>query len=100
MKNTILKEAYELLRKAEMVSTESEFSLDWLGHSESYLRRLRFKNAEPSLGSVAICAVRLQKTGEQMLTSRYKQLGIQVIAMSEKLHQQVTEQGVEFELAD
>ena len=101
MKNIILNEAYDLLRETGIVSNESEFSEFWLGHSDCYLRTLRFKNAEPSMGSLAICGVRLQKAGEQMRAKRrYRNLGNRFIEMSEKFHRQVNEKSVELELAD
>jgi len=97
----VLNETYDLLRNAGIVSSEAEFSEDWLGCSESYLRTLRHKNAHPSIGSIAICASRLQKAGEQMLsTIRFRQLGIRFIEMSEKCHQHVNVQSVVLELAD
>ena len=97
----VLNETYELLRNAGIVSSESEFSECWLGHSESYLRTHRFKKTAPSIGSIAICASRLQKAGEQMVSNiRYRQLGMRFIEMSERCHACVNEQSVEFELAD
>ena len=56
----ILSDVYKLLKKEHLVSSESEFSRDWLGRSECYLRTLRFKGVTPSAGSVAVCASRLQ----------------------------------------
>jgi hypothetical protein len=101
MKNIIINEAYDLLRETGIVSNESEFSEDWLGHSDCYLRTLRFKNAEPSMGSLAICGVRLQKAGEEMLSrNRYRQLGKRIMEMSKKCHQHVNEHGVELAFAD
>ena len=94
----VLNETYDLLRKAGIVSSEAEFSEDWLGCSESYLRTLRHKNAHPSIGSIAICASRLQKAGEQMLsTPHYRQLGMSFISMSEKCHRIVNERSVQLE---
>ena len=95
----VLNETYDLLRNAGIVSSESEFSESWLGHSESYLRTHRFKKTSPSIGSIAICASRLQKAGEKMLsTIRFRQLGMRFIAMSEKCHQHVNEEAIELEL--
>ena len=98
---TFIIEAYELLRGSGLVSNESEFSEEWLGHSECYLRTLRFKNAEPSRGSIAVLASRLQRAGEQMIpTGRYRQLGLRFIDMSEKCHASVNEDAVALDLAD
>lgn len=101
MKNIIVSEAFELLKETGICANESEFSEYWLGHSDCYLRTLRFKRSEPSLGSLAICGVRLQNAGEQMLGSRrYKKLGVRLIEMGEKFNQQVNEQCIELELTE
>ena len=95
----IIYEAYELVRSSGLVSSESEFSESWLGYSESYLRTLRFNNAEPSLGALAVCASRLQRAGEQMIVSpRYRQMGARFLALSEKCHEHVNQAAVELEL--
>ena len=97
----LLDETYDFLRNVGIVKSESEFSEEWLGRGECYMRTLRFKNAHPSIGSIAVCAVRLQKAGEQLKsTNRYRQIGLNFIAMSEKLTNHVNEDGIEFELAD
>ena len=57
---TILSDVYELLKNEHLVSSESEFSRDWPGMSECYLRALRFKGVTPSAGSVAVCTSMLQ----------------------------------------
>lgn len=92
-------EAFDLLRSKGIVSSESEFSESWLAHSECYLRTLRMKNAEPSIGVVAICENRLRKAGHEMMAvPRYRQLGEQFIAMSDKCRALVNADSVEFEL--
>ena len=60
MQKTILNEVFELLQRIGAVSSESEFSRDWLARSECYMRTLRFKQANPSVGTLAICASKLQ----------------------------------------
>jgi len=95
----LLNEVYELVKNAGLASSEGEFSQSWLGHSECYLRTLRFKKAAPSLGSIAICASRLQKAGEQMVSvARYRQLGMRFLAMSERCHTYVNREAIEIEL--
>jgi hypothetical protein len=64
MQKTILNEIYELLRANNLVRSESEFSKDWLDKSDCYMRTLRFKNAAPSAGAVAICAIKLEHYGK------------------------------------
>ena len=71
-------------------SCESEFSRDWLGRSECYLRTLRFKRSTPSVGTLAICASKLQHYGRCMTaTDANKQLGEQFLSLSERCHQQI-----------
>ena len=60
MQKMVLDEVYELLRQIGAVASESEFSTEWLVRSECYMRTLRFKHANPSVGTLAICASRLQ----------------------------------------
>ena len=100
MKKVILDEIFETLSGVGVVSTEGEFSQDWLGHCESYLRTLRFKNAEPSMGALAICSVRLAKAGREMVASRrHQHVGLRFLALSDKCHKIVNEDAVEFNLA-
>lgn len=101
MKKYILNEIFETLSGVGVVSTEGEFSQDWLGYSESYLRTLRFKNAEPSMGALAICSVRLQKVGREMVASkRHQHVGLRFLALSEKCYEQINKGAVELELAN
>ena len=60
MQKTVLNEVYDLLKKIGAVDNESEFSTDWLARSECYMRTLRFKQANPSMGTLSICASKLQ----------------------------------------
>lgn len=99
MRKKLIIEAFDLLRSKGIVSSESEFSESWLAHSECYLRTLRMKKAEPSMGVVAICASRLQKAGEQIMSSpSHCHVGIRFLELSERCHQLVNEEAVELEL--
>ena len=60
MQKTVLNEVFELLQQIGAVSSESEFSRDWLARSQCCMRTLRFKQANPSVGTLAICASKLQ----------------------------------------
>ena len=60
MQKTVLDEVYDLLKKIGVVDNESEFSTDRLARSECYMSTLRFKQANPSVGTLAICAIKLQ----------------------------------------
>ena len=81
---------YALLKRIGAVANETEFSRDWLGRSECYLRTLRFKRSTPSVGTLAICASKLQHYGRCMMeTDANKQLGEQFLGLSERCHQQI-----------
>ena len=95
MQKTVLDEVYDLLKKIGAVDNESEFSTDWLARSECYMRTLRFKQANPSVGTLAICASKLQHYGRCMTaTERHAQLAKQFIEFSEKCHKQINADAV------
>lgn len=97
MQMAILNDVYQLLCQMKAVDSESEFSRDWLGRSDCYLRACRFKNAEPSLGTLAICASKLQHHGNLMLNSNNnKVLGKRLLDLSAACHQQVNQQSNEW----
>lgn len=66
MKKQLVMEIYDFLKARRIVDCEGEFSLDWLGQSESYLRGLRFKKTEPSVGVVAICGSRFRRLASRL----------------------------------
>ena len=89
----ILSEVYELLKSKQLVSSEGEFSKDWLGRSECYLRTLRFKGANPSVGSVATCASKLQHYGAVLKrTATHQVMGSQFLQLSEACHDYINQQ--------
>ena len=93
MAKTVLDDVYQLLHGIGAVRSESEFSTDWLGRSDCYLRTLRFKCLQPSVGSIAICASKLQHYGQRMLaTTEHKQLGERFVSLSNACHQQINTQ--------
>lgn len=92
MNNLVLKRTYELLRAANIVRTESEFSKEWLDKSESYLRMLRFENKEASNGCIAVCGSKLRHYGNRMIgTKEYRNLGKQFLELSEKCNELINE---------
>lgn len=100
MRKNLIIEVYGLLKSHNVVGSESEFSESWLGHSECYLRTLRYKKSEPSLGVVAICAGRLAAAADQLnAVPRYQRLGQQFKQMSDKCLAVVNADSVEFDLA-
>ena len=52
MQKTVLNEVFELLQQIGAVSSESEFSKDWLCRSECYMRTLRFKRVKTKRGYI------------------------------------------------
>ena len=93
MQKMVLNEVFDTLRAHKLVESESEFSTDWLGRSECYMRSIRFNNAEPSVGSVAICASKLQHYGRRMADiDTHKALGERFIELSSLCHQLINSQ--------
>ena len=87
MQRTVLTEVYALLETIGAVANEAEFSKDWLGRSESYMRWLRFKGVGASASSVAICASKLQHYGKRMCeSSAHCELGKQFLQLSAECH--------------
>lgn len=83
----VLNEVFEVLRGIGVVRSESEFSRDWLGRSECYLRSLRFNGLEPSVSSIAVCASKLQHYGQRMCaTEKHKVLGEEFLDLAEQCH--------------
>jgi hypothetical protein len=66
MKKSVIFEIFGELKQAELVRSEQEFCRNWLGRSECYMRTMRFKRAQPSLGTLAICADRLRQGSDNM----------------------------------
>ena len=98
-KDTIL-EVFGYLKSKQIVSGESEFCEHWLGCSEGYMRKLRHKRTEPSLGTIAICASRLQNAADQLgALPRYQPLAKQLTSMSIKCRSLVDADSVEFNLS-
>ena len=100
MKNIVILEVFNFLKAKGITASESEFSEHWLGCCESYVRKLRSARTEPSLGTIAICASRLQNAADQLrLLPRYQPLAEQLVMMSDKCRALVDAGSVEFDLA-
>jgi hypothetical protein len=99
MKNSVILEIFGYLRDKGIVSTEAEFSTDWLGQCESYYRGLRFKKTEPTLGVVAICASRLQQASHFIRQSpAHAHVADRFLELSQQCQQIVNEDAIELEL--
>lgn len=87
MEKMVINVVFDLLREIKAVDSESEFSRDWLGRSECYLRTLRFKGGEPSVATVAICASKLQHYGHQLVKqTRHREIGQRFLTLSQQCH--------------
>ena len=90
---TVLYDVYKLLRSINVVTSEGEFSTEWLGRSECYMRTLRFKDTDASVSTMAVCASKLQHYGRRMLdTEQHSELGKQFLQLSEQCHKQINAQ--------
>jgi hypothetical protein len=86
----VLNEVFAVLKRIGAVSSESEFSKDWLGRSECYLRSLRFNGLEPSVSSIAVCASKLQHYGVRMCdTEQHKALGEKFLDLADRCHSHI-----------
>ena len=86
----VLNEVFYVLKGIGAVRSESEFSKDWLGRSECYLRSLRFNGLEPSVSSIAVCASKLQHYGQRMCASeQHQKLGERFIGLAEQCHSHI-----------
>ena len=90
MEKTVLNEVFEYLKEIKAVDTESEFSTDWLGRSECYMRSLRFKQSQPSIGTLAICASKLSHYGNRLKKKhKHSNISAQLLRLSDDCNWQV-----------
>ena len=90
MEKTVLNEVFDYLKEIEAVDTESEFSTDWLCRSESYMRSLRFKQVQPSMGTLAICASKLSHYGYRLKQQQtHSSISNQLLQLSEACNRQI-----------
>jgi len=98
MSKTVLFEIFGLLKSQGLVSTENEFSKDWLARSESYARGLRYHDAEPSIATMALLASKLQYYGDKLLdqqTEQHRALGEKFLSYSQICHGKINERCVD-----
>ena len=60
---------FERLKADELVSSANQFSIEWLGMEESYMRCMKAKEREPSPRALINCAVKLKRTGDALKCS-------------------------------
>ena len=61
---------FDELKKVGAVHSSAEFSRDWLGMEESYLRGIRARNRIPSAKALANCALKLRTAGKSFSESQ------------------------------
>ena len=99
LRKILVEEIYMVLKQWDMVSGQSDFCEDWLSHSECYLRALKMKGAEPSIGAVAILASRLLNAAEQLaIDPSYQSLVEQLRRLSNRCREIVDADGIHFDL--
>lgn len=90
MKKSVINDVFDYLKQIKAVDSESEFSKDWLGRSESYMRTLRFKNAQPSVGTIAICASKLQHYSNALKAKeRHCNIANELLLLSEACYEKI-----------
>ena len=96
MSKSVIYDVFNLLQQIGAVSNESEFSRDWLCRSECYMRTLRFKKATPSIGTLAICASKLQHYANKLqMHPQHVVLSNQFSALSSQCNQQINKDAEE-----
>jgi hypothetical protein len=90
MGKSVIFEIFGELRDARLVQSEQEFCRNWLGRSECYMRTIRFKRTQPSLGTLAICADRLRQGSETMRNNGDLDSAILLSALSTKCQKPLT----------
>ena len=99
MKKAVILEIYDFLRQRGTVQSEAEFSMDWLGQCESYVRGLRFRKTEPSLGVIAICGTRLHEASQFIRQSpAHAHVADRFLELSQRCQEIVNADAAELEL--
>ena len=65
----MIENVFEELKTSGIVRSGNEFSREWLGMEESYLRGLRSKDRSPSIRAWLNCSNRLWNAGNSLITS-------------------------------
>jgi len=86
---------FERLREISKPKIADELIFRVDNENELSKRMLRFKRVKPSVGTLAICAGKLQHYGRCMtVTERHTQLGKRFIELSEQCHKQINSDAV------
>lgn len=66
----MIEAVFEELKAAGMVRSSNQFSTEWLGMEESYMRCMRAKERDPSPRALINCAVKLKQTSDALRRSQ------------------------------
>ena len=94
----MIEQIFMELKDGGDVRSSNEFSRDWLGMEESYLRCLRARKREPSAKVLATCAVRLRTTGDVLATSvipSVSEKGVHMLQLGESCIDEILAQAME-----
>jgi hypothetical protein len=64
-----IEQVFVELKDAGQVRSTDDFSREWLGMEDSYLRCIRAKDRSPSPRALINCAVKLKRTGDALKSS-------------------------------
>jgi len=95
----MIEEIYRELKAAGQVHSSNEFSRDWLGMEESYLRCLRSKQRQPSAKVIVACARKLKDRAECLAASKMQAVserGLQLRELSRLCLNQLLERDVRY----
>lgn len=65
----MIEQVFFELRATGQVVTTDDFSREWLGMEDSYLRCIRAKDRNPSARALINCAIKLKRTGDALSAS-------------------------------
>ena len=78
---------YDELVRIGVVESRSQFSKEWLGKNEAYMRSLASKHMQPSVKAIATCANQLQNRGDSLVLygdRKSKSTGKKLIQLSRR----------------
>ncbi len=87
-----IEDIYLQLKALGAVRSANEFSTQWLGMNESYLRTLRSKGMAPSARVLARCSIKLRSFSQNMRAHpqpKLRAVGKQVAALADRCVQDI-----------
>ena len=87
-----IEDVYEQLKALGAVRSANEFSTQWLGMNESYLRCIRAKGTAPSARVLARCSLKLRSLSQNMRTHpqpKLRAVGKHIAALAERCERDI-----------